>query len=237
MIKAVIFDMFETLITLFEGRTYFSEDIAADVGLPEDFFRKEWHITEPARTRGEYTIEEALTITLKKLGIYSADLVQQIAKKRRDALGDTFAAIPDDTIRLLKTLHEKGLSVGLISNTFSDERDMIRSSQLNPLFDAVMISYEQGICKPDPAIFNAMMKALNVKADECLYVGDGGSRELFAAREIGMTAVQCTWFHDRAFEPHIPCPLLDEFPHVDTQMDVIKFIENLDGAPASGNNK
>ena len=28
MIKAVIFDMFETLVTLFEGRTYFSENIA-----------------------------------------------------------------------------------------------------------------------------------------------------------------------------------------------------------------
>ena len=32
MIKAVIFDMFETLVTLFEGRTYFGEHIAADVG-------------------------------------------------------------------------------------------------------------------------------------------------------------------------------------------------------------
>jgi putative hydrolase of the HAD superfamily len=128
----------------------------------------------------------------------------------------------------LKTLHEKGLLVGLITNTFSDERDMIRSSPLNPLFDAVMISFEQEICKPDPAIFHAMMKALGVKADECVYVGDGGSRELFAARDIGMKAVQCTWFHDRAFAPHIPCPLLDEFPHVDTQMDVIKFIETLD---------
>ena len=26
MIKAVVFDMFETLVSLFEGRTYFSEN-------------------------------------------------------------------------------------------------------------------------------------------------------------------------------------------------------------------
>ena len=32
MIKAVIFDMFETLVTLFEGRTYFSENMAEDIG-------------------------------------------------------------------------------------------------------------------------------------------------------------------------------------------------------------
>ena len=46
MIKAVIFDMFETLVTLFEGRTYFSENIAYDVGVPMDEFRREWHKNE-----------------------------------------------------------------------------------------------------------------------------------------------------------------------------------------------
>ena len=29
MIKAVIFDMFETLVSMFSGDTYFSEDMAA----------------------------------------------------------------------------------------------------------------------------------------------------------------------------------------------------------------
>ena len=33
MIKAVVFDMFETLVSLFEGRTYFGENIAEDVGM------------------------------------------------------------------------------------------------------------------------------------------------------------------------------------------------------------
>ena len=28
--------------------------------------------------------------------------------------------------------------------------------------------------------------------------------ELYAAREIGMNALQGTWFHHLAFEPHIP---------------------------------
>ena len=40
MIKAVVFDMFETLVTLFEGRTYFGEDIAADCGADPVVFRK-----------------------------------------------------------------------------------------------------------------------------------------------------------------------------------------------------
>ena len=58
MIKAVIFDMFETLVTLFTGRTYFSENIAADVGIDIELFRKEWHTTEKDRTTGKYTLDE-----------------------------------------------------------------------------------------------------------------------------------------------------------------------------------
>ena len=46
-----------------------------------------------------------------------------------------------------------------------------------------------------------MIDLLGVKPNECMYVGDGGSRELFAARDAGMHPVQCTWFYEKAFEP------------------------------------
>ena len=52
MIKAVIFDMFETLVSLFQGRTYFSEDIAADIGIPTEMFRTVWHLSETDRSTG-----------------------------------------------------------------------------------------------------------------------------------------------------------------------------------------
>ena len=67
MIKAVVFDMFETLVTLFEGRTYFGEDIAADVGADPVQYRREWNLIEKDRSIGKYTIEEGLEIVLKKI--------------------------------------------------------------------------------------------------------------------------------------------------------------------------
>ncbi len=227
MIKAVIFDMFETLVTLFTGRTYFSEHIAADLGQPIEAFRKCWHETEKDRTLGKYSMEEGLAITLKNLGAYSPENVQLVCRKRREALGDTFKAIPPESLWLLQTLREKGLKTGLITNTFSDERDMILASPLYPLFDTAMISYEQGISKPDPEIYRHTMQALNVASQECLYVGDGGSHELQAARNLGMQAIQCTWFRDLAYEPHIPSPLFEDFPHASTRQDIIKFIDSL----------
>ena len=227
MIEAVIFDMFETLVTLFTGRTYFSEHITAALNQPIEAFRKCGHETEKDRTLGKYSMEEGLSITLKNLGAWSPENVQLVCRKRREALGDTFKAIPPESLWLLQTLREKGLKTGLITNTFSDERDMILSSPLYPLFDAAMISYEHAISKPDPEIYRRAMQALNVTAEECLYVGDGGSHELEGARSLGMQAIQCTWFRDLAYEPHIPSPIYEDFPHAVTRQDIINFIDSL----------
>ena len=225
MIKAVIFDMFETLVSLFEGRTYFGENIAADVGADPVQFRKEWHSIEDARSTGVYTIEEGLEIVLKRLGLYSKENVEFAAGKRKESLNDTFSAIPEESLELLKELKAQGIKVGLITNTFSDERNFIKASPLFPLFDAALISYEQGMLKPDLRLFEKMTELLGVSPEECLYVGDGGSKELYAARSVGMHPVQCTWFHEIAFEPHIPCPILGEFDHADTQTDVLSYVE------------
>ncbi|WP_026493479.1 HAD family hydrolase [Butyrivibrio sp. XPD2002] len=223
MIKAVIFDMFETLVTLFEGKTYFGENIAADVGVDPGAFRKEWHAIEKERSTGVYTIEEGLAIVLKRLGAYTEENVQLAAAKRRENLEDTFNGIPDDSVKLLQELKKRGIKVGLITNTFSDERDFIRNSEIFKYFDVALISYEQGICKPDLELYRKMTELLGVTADECLYVGDGGSKELYAAREAGMHPVQCSWFHELAFEPHIPCPILEEFDQAKKQLDVLEF--------------
>ncbi|MBR3032944.1 MAG: HAD-IA family hydrolase [Clostridiales bacterium] len=224
MTKAVIFDMFETLITLFVGKTYFGEDAAADLGIDQTTYRKVWHENEKDRTTGKLTIEEGIAETLKKLEKYSEENVNMIVSKRLSALQDTFDAIPDESVQLLEELRKRGIKVGLITNTFSDERDLIRKSKLFPLFDAVRISYEEGIKKPDPQMYLSLMEEFGVKPEECLYVGDGGSRELFAARELGMNAVQASWFRKLAFEPHIPCPVLPEFPQVMNQMDVLDYL-------------
>ena len=224
MVKAVIFDMFETLVTLFEGKTYFGEDIARDVGVDPKVFRREWHSIEDDRSTGKYTIKEGLEIVLKRLGVYSEELVEMAAGKRLEGLSDTFSAIPKESMQLLEALKERGIKIGLITNTFSDEMECIKASSLYPYFDVALISYEQGIMKPDPEMFKRMTDRLGVEPGECLYIGDGGSRELYGARDAGMHPLQCTWFFERMFEPHVTCPILDEFEHVNTQLEVLDFI-------------
>ena len=136
MIKAVIFDMFETLVTLFEGRTYFSENMAEDIGADITEFRKAWHRSEHDRSIGKMTMKEGIDDTLRELGMFDEATADMLFNKRLVALGDTFSAIPKASVDLLKGLKERGIKVGLISNTFSDERDLIRASELFSYFDA-----------------------------------------------------------------------------------------------------
>ena len=50
MIRAVIFDMYETLITLFESSLYMGEQIAEEIGISEMKFREIWNPTDYDRT-------------------------------------------------------------------------------------------------------------------------------------------------------------------------------------------
>ena len=50
MVKAVIFDMYETLITHYESPLYFGTQMAHDAGIEEEIFLETWHSSEEDRT-------------------------------------------------------------------------------------------------------------------------------------------------------------------------------------------
>ena len=82
MIKAVIFDMFETLVTMYESETYTGRNICADMGIDEKKFREIWDTTEEDRTKGRQTLEDVLKRIMKENSIYSVELFNKIIDKR-----------------------------------------------------------------------------------------------------------------------------------------------------------
>lgn len=194
MIKAVIFDMFETLITHYNSPLYFGSQMAVDAKLSEDEFLPLWRGKEDDRTLGILTLEENIELILRENKCYSADLVKKIADKRREAKRRCFENMHPEIIPMLSALKEKGLCVGLISNCFSEEAEVIRESVLAEYFDAVCLSCDLGMCKPDKRIFEKCLDTLGVSAEECLYVGDGGCYELETAKSLGMNVVQPVWY-------------------------------------------
>lgn len=194
MIRAVIFDMFETLITHYQSPLYFGMQMAEDAGISNDKFQALWKATEYNRTIGEITLEEVLEMIFKKNNCYSQKLLEDITEKRINAKRECFHHLHKEIIPMLSKIKEKGLFIGLISNCFSEEAKVIRESELFSYFDAAFLSCEQGVQKPEEEIFKRCIKALSVRAEECLYIGDGGSHELEAAEKLGMKAVQAVWY-------------------------------------------
>lgn len=220
MIKAVIFDMYETLITHYECPLYFGAQMALDAGIEEEKFQKIWHATEYERTVGKVSFEAVIELILKENQCYSKVLFETIVNKRKFTKQECFKHLNKEIIPMLNSLKEQGIKIGLISNCFSEEVEAIRESILFPYFDAVCLSYEQGIQKPDEKIFISCMDELSVKADECVYVGDGGSYELETATKLGMKAVQAVWYlkdgtlhtskrNEKFIQAEMPMELLD----------------------------
>lgn len=222
MIKAVIFDMFETLITHYESPLYFGSQMAVDVGIPEDKFQALWRPTEYERTVGKLTLEQALKFILKENQCYSEELLNMLVEKRKAAKRECFRHLHPEIIPMLKELKNQGLYIGLISNCFSEEVEAIKNSELFPYFDAAYLSFEQGLQKPDEEIFVRCMDSLSVKADECIYVGDGGSLELETSKKLGMKAVQAVWYLKEGTTQ--PSKRKKEFTQLETPLDILEYI-------------
>ena len=67
------------------------------------------------------------------------------------------------------------------------------------------------------------MEKLNVRASECLYVGDGGSNELEAAKKLGMKSVQAVWYLKEGTNQ--PAKRKLEFDGIERPLDIINYIK------------
>lgn len=223
MIRAVIFDMYETLITHYKSPLYFGAEMAKDAGIPKEKFYPLWRGLDHDRTIGKLTLEDLLGRILEENDCYSDALLNELVTKRVVAKEECFRHLHTEIIPMLAQLKERGLLVGLISNCYTEEARVIRESELFPFFDEVYLSCEQGVAKPDVEIFQRCMRDFAVKPEECLYIGDGGSEELETASVLGMKAVQAVWYLQEGSTQ--PSKRKENFLQAENPLEVLKYLE------------
>ena len=80
--------------------------------------------------------------------------------------------------------------VGLVTNGWGRvQRDKLRAIGLAAAFDAVIISGEVRLEKPDPSIFLLAARRLGLPAKACVMVGDHLEKDVRAAQRAGMRAI------------------------------------------------
>ena len=223
MFKAVVFDMYETLVTLFNSRVYKGRQIAEEMNIPETVFREIWDPSEDARTLGYMSFEEVIEKIMRGNNIYDSELYGRIIRNRKDCSSEVFHHKHPDIIPMLRALREGGIKTALITNCYFEEKEAIINSDLYGLFDVICMSCDIKIKKPDIRIFELCAEKLDVMPEECLYVGDGGSNELDAARTAGMKPLQATWYLKDGLGQ--PCGRMDEFDQAAVPMDVLKAVQ------------
>jgi putative hydrolase of the HAD superfamily len=117
------------------------------------------------------------------------DLIIRVVRNRLERFAGALKNIPPANVALMGALRARSIKLGLVSNADAMEIDAWKESPLANCFDSTVFSCEVGLVKPEPAIFLHCLAALGLKPHECLFVGDGGSNELRAARSLGFTTV------------------------------------------------
>jgi len=94
---------------------------------------------------------------------------------------------------LFASLRERGLKVGVLSNTTWPEHQHARiftRDQVDHLIDGAVYSSEIPWAKPHPEAFRAAMDAVGVSEPRrAVYVGDRLFEDIFGANRVGMRAV------------------------------------------------
>lgn len=77
-----------------------------------------------------------------------------------------------DSLATLSALRERGIRTAVVSNIGWDPRPVLDFHGVTPLVDEILLSYEEGCVKPDPAIFMKACARLGVEPERTLMAGD-----------------------------------------------------------------
>jgi putative hydrolase of the HAD superfamily len=198
MPRAIVFDLFETLITESGVRAAGVSSSASLFGCEREPFRREWKLLRPAVVLGRLSFREALKEIAARIGGRTDDTaLWQVYEDRIRVKAVPFGEIDDEIIAMLDQLRRRGLRLGIISNCFAEDVTAWPRSALASHTDAAVFSFEAGLAKPDPEIYREAMRRLDVDPSDAWYVGDGADDELSGAAHAGMRALQSAWFLKR----------------------------------------
>ncbi len=213
MLRAIGFDLWETLITDTPDLSMQQERLrltrmesilrarghGAEAATIERAYRSLWHQCQqlywsedrdvPCRRQIEHFLE-GLELDPRS---FSEELLDELEQAYANAAVEIPPAVVPGAADILPALRERGLSIGLISNTGRTPgyalRQILERLGLAGYIDVMVFSNEHGVCKPQQSIFEELRRGLDVAFEEMMFVGDNLHVDVFGAQRVGMRGV------------------------------------------------
>ena len=185
-VRAVLIDLYDTLVwsrwpslrDLIERRT----------GLDEGELVRAFVRTRPARSVGSYSsVQGDMTAVLEEAGVADdPTLVAELVELERSFLVDG-VHLYEDSVPVMRALRERGIVTAVVSNCSHSTRPIVDRLGLEDEADAIVLSFEVGVAKPDAGIYLTALERLRVAPDEAVFVDDQAAY-CDGAMRVGMSA-------------------------------------------------
>ncbi|MDZ4170382.1 MAG: HAD-IA family hydrolase [Coriobacteriia bacterium] len=204
MLKAVFFDVGNTLLAPFPSVSEVVRQVLADEGhlrdlsaidallpLVDEYYEDRYRTDDTFWTSEQETSQVWVgmySLLCRRLGI---DLdAERIALRVYDEFGsaDRWRAY-EDVEPAFERLSSAGLALGLISNWDRRLGGLIEGLGLSRHLDVIISSAHVGLHKPDPRIFELACERVGVAPSEAAHVGDHHYADVLGAMSVGMTPV------------------------------------------------
>ena len=179
MVKAVIFDLDDTLIS--EQQYIESGYSHIATILSEKFQKDEKTIFTELMDLFNENPTNVFNRLLSGNGIdYSQEMIINLVQEYRNHMPNI--KFYDDVFPCLEMLKEKGIKVGIITDGYANsQRKKLNALNAHYYFEEIIITDELGreFWKPHPKAFELMKNKFNVEFDEMIYVGDNPEKDFY----------------------------------------------------------
>ncbi len=184
-LKAIVFDLYGTLVhirTPLVARRL-PRLLRADLRRWTQFAREVLLLT-PIATPAEFVdrVVEGLEV----------ECTPELRRRCLDLVEAEMASIEpvEGTRSLLSFLKRRGYRLGLVSNSSGIHASALDRLELRDSFDAVCLSCDEGVAKPDPEIYRRLGERLECPPQAILVVGDSLENDVLTPQRLGMRALR-----------------------------------------------
>ena len=170
-VRVALIDLYETLVA--GDWTRWRDLVGSRIGVGSAVLDRAFDETREARNTGAFGSEEEDWHAILVAAGVPPDpaLIRDVILIQRD-FTTTGVRLYDDSLPTIRELRSRGARTALVSNCSRDTRPVVDRLRLADEFDAVILSFEVGARKPDAAIYDAALTAIDATAPEGLFVDD-----------------------------------------------------------------